>query len=195
MQLRLIPAALIYFGSYLPLSVILLIQDLDFDALSRPVCPVWEVPISSCYVPFEHPLTAGGFVLFCTICFCMTLFVLGLTKPKRQIKIIGAQHKPADLMNYVLPYVVSFMSLDFSDPQKFAGFIVFLLWIFWITYKSGHIILNPVLSAIGWRLYEVDYGFEGSKNVLSGDVLSKVQIRTGDVRAFASVQDVLVVKS
>ena len=58
-------------------------------------------------------------------------------------------------MNYTLPYIVSFMSFGYDQEGKFIGIVIFLTWIFWITYKSGQIILNPILVAFGWKLYEV----------------------------------------
>jgi hypothetical protein len=53
-------------------------------------------------------------------------------------------------MNYVLPYVVSFMSIDYQVTGKFVGFLIFLGWMFLITYKSGQIMLNPLLTVFGW---------------------------------------------
>ena len=38
-------------------------------------------------------------------------------------------------MNYTLPYVVSFMSIEYHDTGKFVGLIIFLAWMFWITYR------------------------------------------------------------
>lgn len=190
MQLRLIPAIAIYVGSYLPLSLILLSQDFDFSALHDQLC----VPLrgQACRIPFGHPLAAGSFVLACLLCFITTLLVLNGTKPKRQIKILEAKHIPSDLMNYVLPYVVSFMSLDYKDLNKFVGFAVFLLWIFWITYKSGQIIMNPVLTAFGWKLYEIKYNHLGSDDCLTGLALTQMSIEPNRAYKFANIQEAII---
>ena len=55
--------------------------------------------------------------------------------------------------------MVSFMSLDYEQGPKLVGFAAFLLWIFWITHKSGQIAMNPVLAVLGWKLYEIKYTF------------------------------------
>ena len=69
--------------------------------------------------------------------------------------VTESKHVPADLINYVIPYVVSFMSLDYEQTPKLFGFAVFLIWIFWITYKSGQIALNPVLAVLGLSLIHI----------------------------------------
>ena len=46
------------------------------------------------------------------------------------------------------------MGISYDSPEKLLGFAFFLLWMFAITYKSGQIIMNPLLLMFGWRLYE-----------------------------------------
>jgi len=97
-------------------------------------------------------------------------------------------------MNYVLPYVVSFMSLDYSEPSKFLGFIVFLAWIFVITYRSGHIMMNPVLSVFRWQLYEIKYRHIGGGNELMGFALSKSVIGPGDTVPTGTIQNINIIR-
>ncbi len=53
------------------------------------------------------------------------------------------------------------MGITYGDPQKLLGFGVFLLWMFAITYKSGQILMNPLLLILGWRLYEATIVING----------------------------------
>jgi hypothetical protein len=85
-------------------------------------------------------------------CLIVTVVSLKLIRPSQDIEVINAKYIPTDLMNYTLPYIVSFMSIEYSDTGKFVGFVVFLLWIFWISHRSGQVILNPVLIALSLRL-------------------------------------------
>ena len=96
-------------------------------------------------------------------------------------------------MNYTLPYVVSFMGLDYQDGGRFFGFAVFLLWMFWISHKSGQIILNPLLIAMGWRLYEMKYKFSGSANSHSAYALVKGYISQGTYKQWP-LQDIQIIK-
>jgi hypothetical protein len=195
MQLRTPIAVVIYLASYLPLSVILLTQDLASGALSRPFCRDWLHFAARCEVPLRHPILAAGVVAVCTACFLFSLFTLWLVKPKNQVLVKEARHVPADLMNYVLPYVVSFMSLDYNEPAKFLGFLVFFAWIFLITHKSGQIIMNPVLTVFGWRLYEVSYEYLGGNGKqFSAVALSAADLETDSTHRQVAIQDVLIIK-
>lgn len=192
MHPRALVAMIIFIASYLPLAVILLIQDLDLRIAARGLCPVWRGPCAS---PLKHTELSLGFVLLSSLCLVATLGALALLKPKQQIKVVEARHVPADLMNYVLPYVVSFTGLDFSDLPKLLGFAVFLAWIFLITLRSGQVIMNPVLTVFGWQLYELSYQFHGgSADAHAASALARRSLETGDVVAQQSLQTVMIIK-
>jgi hypothetical protein len=195
MQLRPTTSVILYLGSYLPLSVILLVQDVRFERVGIRLCnPLIPDPSSKCELPLDHPTRAIGALIACVVAFAVALVALRLASPKRKIVIKESEHIPADLMNYTLPYVVAFMGLDYKDLSKLFGFLVFFFWIFVITYRSGQIVLNPVLAVLGWRLYDVKYVFEGGTETYSGTVLSCVTLHEGKAYRQAAIQDVLIVK-
>lgn len=195
MQLRLLTASIIYMASYLPLSVILLCQDLRLDRLGGTICnPFAAQAAPACTLPLEHPWPAIGAVVACAVAFALAVLALGLADPKRKIIIKESKHVPADLMNYVLPYVVAFMGLDYKDAGKMLGFGIFFLWIFIITYRSGQVILNPVLTVLGWRLYDASYSYDGGTEIYTGTVLSRVMLHADATYRQAAIQDVLIVK-
>jgi hypothetical protein len=126
MQLRVFTAAIIYLASYLPLSVILLFQDLNIDRLGGTIRNPFEAtgaPRSD--LSLQHPFQAIGAVLACALAFGVAMVALALARPKRTIVIKASKHVPADLMNYVLPYVVALMGLEYKDWGKLLGFLVF----------------------------------------------------------------------
>lgn len=98
-------------------------------------------------------------------------------------------------MSYTLPYVVSFMSLDYQQAGKFVGLIVFLLWMFWITHRSGQILLNPIFIAFGWRLHEISYRFPGSETVHQGRALSSGTLKPETQYTHSIIQDVVIIKN
>lgn len=128
--------------------------------------------------------------LFCLI---VTILSLKIIKPTQDIEVVSAKYIPTDLMNYTLPYIVSFMSIEYSDTGKFVGFVVFLLWIFWISHRSGQIILNPVLIALSWRMYEVEYKFPGSDAKHSGKALAHGHLTAGPFKQ-SLVQAIQIIK-
>lgn len=193
MQPRVPIALFIFLGSYFPLSLILLAQDFDYAFLSKPFC--YKYWTTECALPFKHAVFAIGSFATCLACLLITLTILAVIRPKQEILIKEEKYVPTDLMNYTLPYIVAFMSIDYQEWSKFVGFLLFLGWMFWITYKSGQIILNPLLIVLGWRLYDIAYTFSGSSDRQTAKVLIKGSIEVGLRYKQASVQDILIIKS
>lgn len=193
MQFRILTAVVIFLGSYLPLSMILLAQDYDY-ARSGSACWLWE---HACQLSLKHPRFSLSIFLLCLACFFITLFVLMIVKPKREIELIDVKYIPTDLMNYTLPYVVSFMSIDYQETSKFVGLVIFLVWMFWITYKSGQVLLNPLLIVLGWRLYDVTYQFptDRENKKFGAQALSRKEIAAGEVHRQEQLAEILLIKS
>jgi hypothetical protein len=194
MQFRILTAVVIFLGSYLPLSLILLAQNYDYSATTHTVC--WNVWRPGCNLPLKNPTFAVSIFVICAACFFVTLVVLALVKPKHEIVLLEAKYIPTELMNYTLPYVVSFMSIDYQETSKFVGLVIFLVWMFWITYKSGQVLLNPLLIVFGWRLYDLRYRFasDQTKTEHMSDALCSGSVYAGETHREVAVADILVIK-
>jgi hypothetical protein len=192
LQIRLLASIVLFLGSYLPLSLILLVQDFRYALLSHDFC--WNVfsNHSACVIPLAHPMMSLVALAVCFISFLGSLIGLSLTRPKLQINVAEVKYIPAELMNYTLPYIVAFMSIGYEETGKFLGFIVFLAWMFWITHKSGQILLNPLLTILGWRLYEIRYTFPGNSTVINGRALAKGSIEPAQSYPHIVIQDVVI---
>jgi hypothetical protein len=184
----------IFLGSYLPLALILLVQDANYALLGNGFC--WHIwgQHSACVIPLGHPGFSLAILSICLVSFCLTLVALSAARPKLPIDITEARYIPVELMSYTLPYVVSFMSIGYQETGKFAGLTIFLAWMFWITYKSGQIVLNPVLTVFGWRLYEIKYVFPGDKTVRNGRALARGNIEPRRSYPHVLVQDVVILQ-
>lgn len=194
MQLRKLAAFFVYLGSYLPLSLILLAQDIDQNAIRRGFCRPVDI-ICDCSIPLMHPYLAIGAVMVCALCLSLTFAILQFLRPKNRVEIVESKHIPADLINYVIPYVLSFISVDYSSPQSALGFAVFFSWMFWLTFKTGQIPLNPVLAGFRWKLYEVKYRFLDGTDIFVSRALSKLTIEPEQQYRHASLQDVMILES
>ena len=191
MQFRLLTAIIVFLGSYLPLAVILFLQNVDYDALWRRFC--WPIEVGVCELPIYEAAYSVTLLVVTLVCFGLTVFSLALVQPTQDVTVKEAEYVPNDLMNYTLPYIVSFMGVNYSEANKFVGFCVFLAWMFWITHRSGQIVLNPVLIALGWRLYNVTYNFPGSGDTHKGRALVKGNLAPGRYRQWP-VQDIQIIK-
>jgi len=155
MQFQLIPGFLIFLGSYLPLAIILAIQDIPYSWWLQPFCNASQLSSGFCiFNPFEHPALSLTFLIISTVAVLFVWFSLQRISYPFNVDIMRAKAIPNEIINYTFPYVVSFMGITYDDPQKLLGFGIFLLWMFSLTYKSGQILMNPLLLVLGWRLYE-----------------------------------------
>ena len=173
--------------------MILLAQNYEFGAEGGPGCLEWIIFQPTCKAPFKNPGFAFPFFFGCLACLVVSILALRSITPKIPIHVKSVKHTPADLMNYVLPYVVSFMSIDYQETGKFLGFSIFMVWMFWITNASGQVILNPLLTVFGWQLYEITYTFPGAKTEYTGKALSKVDLAVDKQYLHSMVQNVILI--
>lgn len=165
MQFRVLSAFIIFIGSYLPLALILAVQDIPMSWWEKDFCDFSDV--NQClFNPFENPYLSILFIAATCISVVVSNVSLRKISFPFDAKIESSKTIPNDIINYVFPYVVSFMGISYEAPEKLLGFAVFLLWMFAITYKSGQIIMNPLLLMFGWNLYEANISINGqSRNV------------------------------
>lgn len=177
MQMRLFPALILFLGSYFPLSLILLIQDIKETSWKAPMCRIAEV--SSCFLPeLTNPGRALGSLGICAVSLIIFMVLMKKLSGYSNLEVVDSKSVPNDLINYFFPYVVSFMGLDLGIDGKFFGFLLFIVLMFVITYRSGQILMNPFLLVSGWQLYEMNIMTEGHKRCVRA--LSKEQVNPGD---------------
>lgn len=188
MEFRIWSAVLLFLGSYLPLAVILLVQDIDEQYWGASVCG-WNKNLNCQFQVLENPLLAIGGVVATFLALLLAIRTLRAVRLKHRTHVQEVKSIPNDLINYVFPYVVSFMGLSYGDPQKLAGFLVFLCGLFVITFRSGQILMNPMLMVLGWKLYEVKMavGQQGAIRIVR--VLKKGKLLPG-IQLAEEVQDV-----
>ena len=190
MQINLLPATLLFLGSYFPLALILAVQDIKPESWALPICKApkfW----AECYFPdFGNP---GLVWTFLAVTFLSLVFFLWLLKHLRgttEMTIEESRTIPNDLINYVFPYIVSFMGVELGGTGKVLGFGLFMLWMFLISYRSGQILMNPLLLAVGWQLYEVKALIEGKQRSLRA--LSRENVLPNQTLSSCLVQGIYV---
>lgn len=155
MQFHLFPGLLVFIGSYLPLAIILAVQDIPVAWWSRSFCSVVKFREGKCdFIPFENPTLSLTFLVIAVVATMLARVSLQKAKYPFVVEVRRLKATPNEIINYTFPYVVSFMGITYGDPQKLIGFGVFLLWMFAISWKSGQILMNPLLLIFGWKLYE-----------------------------------------
>ncbi|SEA42074.1 hypothetical protein [Marinobacterium iners] len=190
MQFRIFSAFVIFIGSYLPLALILAVQDIPFSWWGRSFCDISKM--SECYFnSFSNPYLSIAFLLITFVSVILSNISLKKISFPFEARVKKTKAIPNDIINYVFPYVVSFMGISYEYPEKLLGFAVFLIWMFAITYKSGQIIMNPLLLMFGWKLYEAEIEINGNER--SVRVLYKGNLIPGDY-SVQTIQDCYVAR-
>lgn len=141
MKLRLISSIFIFLSAYSPLAIILAIQDFNFDT--------WK---------FEHDLIVfsllGVAVLSCVVVIVAVNCIKTSSPP---VNVIDISNRSGELVNYSIPYMISFFVMDLDNTNLLLSFLFFMLMMFILTLKTHNIFINPILAIVGYNLYEVTY--------------------------------------
>lgn len=141
LKTRIIASIFLFLSAYSPLWGIFLIQDLNFETwkLSHSIL-VW---------------TGIGISVFSCI-----VILFAVKQPKISVppvRVISASNRSSDLLNYSIPYMVSFFALDLDSINSLLSFAFFMLILFLLTLKTHNIFLNPTLALFGYNLYNISY--------------------------------------
>ena len=94
------------------------------------------------------------------------------------VKILSVNNRSIDLINYTIPYILSFFSFDLSRWDDIISLSIFLLIMLVLTITSKSIFLNPILAFAGYGLYDIEYEF--NKKTFSVIAISKFELKTGE---------------
>lgn len=164
MKPRLITSILLFISAYSPLFLILAVKDFDFG----------------CTKNFKHPIGIW-IMLGITVLSVVLLFAI-FKKFKRGnmvVRITEVKDRSVDLINYTIPYILSFFGFDLSKPEDVISLTIFLLIMLLLTIRSKAVFLNPILALVGYSLYDIEYEFDGKKK--DSIVLSKHEPKGGEV--------------
>ena len=145
MRLRFGASILIFLSAYSPLSVILLIQ--DFDWSEKELMHPWPVGIIA--------------VLSVLSCFLLWFSVGGLKTSSPPVTVKSVSNRSGELINYSIPYMISFLVIDIGNVKLVVSFVFFLCILYWLTVKTHNIFINPVLAIRGYNIYTVRYERNG----------------------------------
>ena len=125
---------LLFFSSYAPLAVILVLL---FWSKSQ------AIAIASGAVAL---LSVAGVVVYLQV-----VNQLGGVATK----VVECHSRGDEAMGYIVGYIMPFLAIAFSDWQQAAALVVFFVILGFLYVNSDMIHINPTLNFLGYRLYEV----------------------------------------
>jgi hypothetical protein len=148
----------IFVSAYAPLALLFAIR--DFDSQKK-----W----------FGHPPFVWASLGTALVSVILLFFTMRSVRGQFAVKINKVSLRSNDLLNYSIPYLISFFSVDFGKPQDLGALALFMSLLFFLSLKTQSIFINPVLALRGWGLYEVE--FEESGNLKNGVFLAKIELQ------------------
>jgi len=133
---------LLFISSYFPLAVILCIFLLD------PQHP-WVIAGHLSSVVILGVGIAGLIILF------LYVKLIAPGKVSFHERITDLQRHDGDVMSYIASYVVPFVTFPLGGWQQISALVIFLLLLLVIYVSSNMIYINPMLTILGYHLYEV----------------------------------------
>ena len=94
------------------------------------------------------------------ICLLVWLAVRSVKSSSPPVKIMAVSNRSGELINYSIPYMISFFVMDLEDTNLLLSFGFFMVIMYWLTIKTHNIFVNPVLACLGYNLYDVKYELE-----------------------------------
>ena len=190
MQFKIIPAFLVFIGSYLPLSIILFIQNINENSIESDFCLNFS---NICGLPtLQNPFLAYSILLLTLSCFILSYYLINEIRCAKTLEVIEVKPIPNELISYSFPYIVSFMGFNYSNKTTFISFLTFFFWLFLITYKAGQIVMNPLFIIFGWNLFEAKAKI--NNEILTIKILSKTAIYQNRKYKYAKIQGNFIIK-
>ena len=107
----------------------------------------------------------------------VVLLFVTVSKMKRGnmcVTVKTVKNRSVDLINYTIPYIVSFFGFDLAKIEDSVSLSIFLLLMLLLTIKSKSVFMNPILLLAGYNLYDLEYEYDGK--ICSTIVISKEEM-------------------
>ena len=172
MKPRFFISLLIFLSAYAPLALIIVAKDFDWD---------------------NHTLAHVKGSLICLGLGFLSVIVLKAVVEafpcQHPVEIESVKGRSGDLINYSIPYLVTFVTVDkFFEFSNLVPFGLFMSLMFILTFKTQSIFINPILAAIGYGLYDVQFK-EGDTEkdgifLIQGELSPKSNVRIVRISQF-----------
>lgn len=147
MKTRIISSTIIFISAYAPLALVIAIKDFNLSAKYY----------------FENPMAIFIILAIALLSVVFLFFVMKQFERGSEIKIISVENRSSELVNYTIPYMISFFGFDVHQYGDIIAFILFMVLLCLLTIKTQSIFVNPFLAFFGYGHYNVKYDENGKE--------------------------------
>ncbi|CAH6852307.1 conserved membrane hypothetical protein [Vibrio chagasii] len=189
---RLLSSIAIFISGYTPLFLIMIIKDIKkvvwFEHTFESA--VWG--FSKLKIPYWFEFKNIEIVLALLLLSVASLVLLSyvlrnVTKRPFVINVISAKSRSSEVVNYTIPYMISFVAFDLSKWQDIVSLFLFLSVLCLLSVRSQSVFINPILAALGYGLYDCKYNEAGNEKECV--MLSKHDLLTGNNESYVKLNN------
>lgn len=158
MRPRILTSIIIFISSYSPLGLILVIKD---DDVPR--------------VALRHPVTDTIILAVSALSVVILLVAMSQIKDGFPVLIKRVVNRSNELVNYTIPYMISFFGFDVGKWQDMLSFGIFMGLMGLLTIRTQSLFINPILASVGYGLYDAE--FQEGVDRREGILLSRLELR------------------
>ena len=140
-----------------------------------------------------HTYVSAGFALVALGSLILTFLYLRSAQSLHglEIPVSAIRRQDSETMSYIASYVIPFAATALDDVKQVTALAVFLM-VLWLVYVNSSMIhINPTLTIIGYRLYEIE---DAKGNPLF--LLSRRRVQKGEtVKAVDIAEGIFVEKN
>jgi hypothetical protein len=159
MKTKLFASIIIFLSAYSPLALILAIKDFDQQKND-----------------FNNPFIIYSVLTIAVMSIVFLFLIMRYFKYGQEIEVKNISSISGELVNYTIPYMISFFGFDMSKTVDLISFVIFMTLLCILTIKTQSIFMNPILAVIGYGHYRLEYEENGIKKeavFISGIKLKK----------------------
>jgi len=147
--------------------------------------PLWV--IFSIITMRTLPYVAWTFVGLTVVSLIGTLVFMRAVQRFSGVELaVGVIHrKDGETMSYIASYIIPFAATAFDRTEQIVALAVFLIVLCIVYINSSMIHINPLLSMMGFRLYEIEdaqgnpYFLISKRNLRRGDSVRAIDLANG----------------
>ena len=149
---RLFSSVIIFISGYIPLFMIMIIK--DFSSFAN----IDFIGFSLCIPLFKNGSIVFVLFILSTFSILFLWYVMrNISKRPFEITIISAKSRSSEVVNYTIPYMISFVAFDLNKTQDIISLILFLSVLCLLSVRSQSVFINPILAAFGYGIYDCIY--------------------------------------
>lgn len=141
---------ILFFIAYYPLFLILLIQNSKLiDRVFN-----WNF-VNFKFIELNDTFIWGVILGLITFVIIIVFLRFQSNTNTIQYKIISIKDISHETLNYILTYLIAFLSLDMNNPKIILciGILLFIIGVIYI--NSNMLYVNPILQLLGFSIYEL----------------------------------------